>query len=259
MSNEMTTTNGTGTDVSTMFAGGINPFQQAVKDAGGGGIFGRMNGKTGAYVFGDETLDHEVGAAFEFEHAKYVWLGFDSDNNPKRGPEAFIIKREVLEEPDRSDKNVRWNKQLVIPIVTDQGQRVIYSAKADTGRRPIMKLMNEYGGLVGRKMDDQGRFKVPYVSMSSAPKSTYVTDAEGRKVKAEYFIEVFRIEDWITKDDVADMEARDGDAEPEMKVVNGSEVEEAQYEIIDPPKNAAPTQAAPAARPTTGTASRFKR
>ena len=99
-------------------------------------------------------MDHEVGAAFEFESAKYVWLGFDSDNNPKRGPEAFIIKRELLEEPDRSDKNVRWNKQLVVPIITDQGKRVVYSAKADHGGRPIMKLMGEFGNLVGRKLDD---------------------------------------------------------------------------------------------------------
>lgn len=249
MSNAMTTVNPAAA-LATMFAGGGNPFLQTAKDLGGGGTFGRFNGKTGSYLIGDATIEGDTAAVFEFQDAKLQWLGFDPDNNPKRGPEAAIAKGEVLEEPDRSDTDIRWARQMVVPIVTEDGNRVLYSSKADYGSRPIIKLMTEYGNHVLRKIDADGRYMLPMVSMSAAPKSRYVDQVENgvkRKVKAEFFVEIFKIEDWLTVDDVANWTAGASSDEPEMKTVNHREAED--IEILPPETASAPVQAAPA-RPT---------
>jgi hypothetical protein len=231
---------------------------QKAKEVGAGLEFGRFNGKTGSYILGDDTVDGDVVAWFEFMDSKFVWLGFDPDNNPVRGPEAFIAKGEDLAEPDRSNIRIKWNKQMVIPLVTTEGKRVIYSSKADAGYRPVLKLMAEYGNQVMRRRDAQGRPMVPVVSMSALEKSRMVEEDDPagfkRKVKVTFYSEVFKIIDWTTVDDVMDAVSgvgpEEGD-EPDMVEVN--HVEEAEYVVIDaaPQKPATPTGKAPAARPTT--------
>lgn len=258
MSNALTTGNTAGA-VSTLFAGGNNPFLQTAKELGGGGTFGRFNGKTGTYLMGDEIIEGDYAAVFEFQDAKLQWIGFDPDNNPKRGPEASIAKGEVLDDPDRSDPEIRWARQLLVPIVTHDGKRVLYSGKADYGSRPIIKLLTEYGNLVMRKVDDEGRYMMPMVEMSSAAKSRTVEQIENgvkRKVKADYFVETFKIVDWLTVDDVIDMLAGDDlNAEPETKVVNHVEADDAPFEVLPPE----PQPKAAPARPTNRPESRFRK
>lgn len=263
MSNDLTTTDSGASNAVTAFVGG-NPFLQTQKDLGGGGVFGRFNGKTGNYILGDDVIDGDYQAAFEFMDAKLSWLGFDPDNNPVRGPEAFIAKGEQLADPDKSNPMVRWNKQLVVPIVTMEGTRVIYSSKADYGSRPIIKLMGEFGQQLMRNRDTLGRPKIPVVDMSAVEKSRMIeeTGSDGikRKQKTTFFAEVFRISGWMTIDELNDL--LDG-VGPEDGMVEVNHAEEATYEILEPEKSeqrpaqsqSVPAQKASPARPT----SRFQR
>jgi hypothetical protein len=245
------------------FAGGQNPFLVVTENEGvSDGAFGRFNGNTGQYIIDNNEMDAGFDAVIEMIHAKQAWLGFDSDNRPIRGPEVSIVSGKAL--PDPEDKpDVRWNKQIVVPIVLMDGRRIVYSSKGEKPTRPMWKLIRQFGGLMGRHRLPDGRFKLPVVSMGSRGFEMMVEE-NGKKVKVRKYGEDLKIVDWMTPDDVKNLvtaPVEDESAEPAMKTING-DVTDVEVEIITPAQQAAAAQAAAATQKAAGpsaAASRFRR
>ena len=227
--------------LAVVFANNQNPFLKLAEEAGVGGAYGRFNGKNGNYVLGEHTFEHCV-AAFEFMDARMKWLGFDIDDKPHNGPEVKIIDGVPLPEPDKTDDTIRWFKQMVVPIVLESGDRILYSSKADYGSRAILKLMKDYGSKVTKNMDADGRPKVPLVEMTALPKDGMEEekDASGKVIKRtkfSYFVEQFKLTDWYTMDDVQELVIGrvNADAEEQGEVIEGTVIAEG-VEVMTTPK-----------------------
>ena len=148
-----------------VFAGGVNPFTAASKAEGvSDGVYGRFNGNTGDFLLGEETAEPGAPVVFEFLTAKQEWLGFDAQNKPVRGPSVSFLSGQPLPDHDNTP-GVRWVKQIVVSIVTMDGKRVVYSAKAERPTRAIWRLLNTFGQKMPMMVDDQGRFKMPVVEL----------------------------------------------------------------------------------------------
>jgi hypothetical protein len=240
------------------FAGGQNPFLVVTENEGvSDGAFGRFNGNTGEYIIDNAELPAGFDAAIELIHAKQTWLGFDIDNRPVRGPEVTIVSGAALPDPE-AKPDVRWNKQIVVPIVLMDGRRILYSSKADKPTRPMWKLVRQFGGLMGRNRLADGRFKVPVVTMGARGFEMMIEEEEKgvkRKVKVRKYGEDFKIADWMAPDDVRAMQmgSMEEDADAGMKTIDAEDVE---VEIITPAQVAAQQQQK-AAGPSAAT-SRFR-
>lgn len=219
-----------------IFAGGGNPFTASAKDAGvTDGVFGRFNGNTGDFIVGDGTLEPGTPCAFAFLDAKQVWLGFDEDNKPHRGPEVLFLNGQVLPEPEKI-LGVRWNKQIVVPLITMDGDQILYSSKADKPTRPIWRLIKQFGELMGRNRSEDGKFKVPVIELNSRPFEMTIeelqNDGSKRKIKVTKYAEDFKIVSWMDEDELTELVVGAAAEEAPETVIN--HVEEA--EIILPTK-----------------------
>lgn len=243
-----------------VFAGGVNPFTAASKAEGvSDGVYGRFNGNTGDFLLGEETAEPGAPVVFEFLTAKQEWLGFDAQNKPVRGPSVSFLSGQPLPDHDNTP-GVRWVKQIVVSIVTMDGKRVVYSAKAERPTRAIWRLLNTFGQKMPMMVDDQGRFKMPVVELHARSFSMNVDEPirlpngmfdidpatnqpKMQKVPVTKYSEDYRLVDWYSEDEIEDLIAGAGPAADE------SDVEEATYKVID----ATPaSQAAAVAPATTG-------
>jgi hypothetical protein len=264
MSNALTTqTNDSQALAAVAFAGGFNPFTSSAKAEGvTEGVYGRFNGNSGSYIVGDGELAPGTPVVMAFLDAKVGWLGFDLQNKPHRGPEETIISGKALADPPQTP-GVKWQKQITLPIVTMEGQQIMYAAKADKPTRPMWRLVKQFGELVQRHRGSDGKYMMPVVTLNSAsfqmqvdepmrdpanPNRFIIDPATGQpkmeKMTVTKFREDFKIVDWMEQTDIEALVAgavpeEDAPAEPQMKTVGGTVID-AKAEVIPPSPPAQP-------------------
>lgn len=201
---------------------GDNPFLTRTRELGiTEGVFARFNGNTGTYIFGSEDgeIPPNESVICDLYNAKVVWLGFDADNKPHRGPEVLFRSGDPLPAPEEI-KGVRWNRQIVFEIIKMDGSTALYSGKADRESRPVCKLILAYGQKYQRQAESKGVYKLPIVEFGVASFQIEVDepqkDGTTRKIKATKFKEAFKIVNWYTNAEVNDVRSRGGEPESEI-------------------------------------------
>lgn len=228
-----------------------NAFTQAAKREGvSDGVFVRFNGNSGEFLVtgaDDISLEHGMQLAFLMSEVRIGWLGFDENNRPYRGPEARVADGSHLpaledfeNRPEFLGKSLRWNKVITVPVrlIDGSGPQMVLSTKGDKPTRPGWRLINSYGQLMARHIDDEGKNKIPVVEIGGRSFQIDVEEEQnGRKVKmkATKWGDTYAIKDWISEAELAAIgdEYSDDEADYDADAEHGQSEDQGEGEVID--------------------------
>lgn len=243
----------------TAFDSADNPFSRAARQEGvQEGIYLRMNGKSGEFnVYpSNDKIEHGTPMAFLLMECQLAWQGFDRANNNKmvKGPSVPIVTGKALPAHPDDNPDVQWSKVVrVLVRMLDGSPQMTLTAKADKPTREIWKLIASYGSLMGRNRDEKGRNKIPIVEVGARSFQMDVPD-EGKPllsngkppmIKATLWAEQYKIVEWLTLDQLAEIEAESAAAAEEAEA---GEQQAPQAQAV--PQVTTQSPAAPAAATT---------
>lgn len=239
------------------FTSSDNPFSDTARREGvQDGLYLRMDGNNGEFkVFptGDK-LEHGTPLAFHFWYAKLGWQGFDRANNNKgvKGPSVDIRSGAALPPAPDDNPDIQWQKIVLVPVrALDGSPQMLLSSKADKPTREILKLMKNYGSLMGRHRDEKGINMIPIVEIGARSFQMEVEDetkprlSTGKfpKVKVTKYSESYKIVEWLSEaqlreiEDAGVVEAEAGEAQAAAgEAQAAAAVEEAQVIEHTPPQ-----------------------
>ncbi len=210
-------------------------FGSMAADVGDGGNYGKFNGNTGDYTYGqeDNMLEHGDQVQVDYTSAFSGYLCWIGGKVEDRITVKVLEGKPPLEKdlPDHGpyDKEDGWGPTCGFKIVTETGEEISLNLNSRSGDISFRRLLGQIGAGAAKNIG-----KLPVVELGAA-------EFENKKSKGKKYAPTFEIIAWETPEEFAGTGHGDdpSDYEDEEEIEQEVEQEEEEEEAAIPTKASA--------------------
>lgn len=194
-------------------------FGEMAQGVGGDGTYGKFNGNTGAFTYGqtDDELEHGTQVLMDYTSAFTGWLCWIGGKPEDRKTVKVLEGKPPLEKdlPDHGpyDKEDGWGPTCGFNIMTEEGEEIILNLNSKSGDIAFRRLLGQIGSKAARNPG-----KLPVIELGAG-------SFETAKSRGKKYAPSFEIVAWETMEEFSGSSRGDdpSDYEEEAPVSSSDE------------------------------------